>query len=101
MVTKQAVNSLKYYIKSFSVLQMCLLCTKNKSWVFKKGKSLKLGILRNIFKNHGCFVIKEIFKKEGILKPGNFFQKTYKLFKNPTFNHLKNYKKMFLYPMFL
>ena len=42
-----------------------LLCTKT-SWVFKKG------ILRNIFENHGCFVIKEIFKKQGILKPGNF-----------------------------
>ena len=42
-----------------------------------------------------AFVIKEIFKKQGILKPGNFFktivfQKTYKLFKNSTF-----YKKIY------
>ena len=57
--------------------------------MYKKVGFLKKGILRNILKNHGSFVIKEIFKKQGILKPGNFFSKTYKLFKNPTFKHLK------------
>ena len=57
-------------------------------------------------KNHGSFVIKEIFKKEGILKPGNFFQKkTYNpktFLKKPkkhmsfkTLNYYKMCTKMF------
>ena len=29
----------------------------------------------NFKENDGSLVIKEIFQKEGILKPGNFFQK--------------------------
>ena len=38
MVTHKTVNSLKYYIKTFLTKKCCfLLCTKNKSWVFKKG----------------------------------------------------------------
>ena len=32
----------------------------------------KKGIFKEYFKNHGSLVIKEIFKKQGILKPGNF-----------------------------
>ena len=35
-------------------------------WVFRKE------FRKECFENQGIFVIKEIFKKQGILKPGNF-----------------------------
>ena len=63
-------------------------------WFFKKG------ILRKIkewFENHGSSVIKEIFIKQGILKPGNFFSKyiILKLFKKPkTYVFLKCSQKL-------
>ena len=55
---------------------------KNKSRVFKKE------FFKEYFKNHGSFIIKEISKKQGILKPGNFFNIILKLFKNPTFKNV-------------
>ena len=49
--------------------------TYNICWVFKKFSFKEnQGKIKECFENHGSFVIKEIFKKEGILKPGNFFK---------------------------
>ena len=71
--------------------------------LFNYLQRIKVGFLKRNFKenqgiskNHGSFVIKEIFKKEGILKPGNFFKNTYNpknFLKNPTFkNNIINVK---------
>ena len=99
MVTKQTVNSFnkKYYIFFLTLNNVFLLFTKNffltlykcilqKSWVSKKGFLRKM---KESLKNHGCLVIKEIFKKQGILKPGNFFQKHINFLKTQLFKHLK------------
>ena len=77
---------------------MFLLFTKLK--LFTKTK--RLGFLKRnfkeCFKNHGSSVIKEFFKKQGILKPGNF-----RTFKKPNFINVIDINKTVLgnKPMFL
>ena len=88
---------------------MFLLFTKLKLSFLQKLK--KLGFLKRnfkeLFKNHGSSVIKEFFKKQGILKPGNF--RTFKkhildLLKTQPFKNNvpgnKYIKYMFLLKMF-
>ena len=87
MVTKQTVNSFNNNI----ILKIFKLIYKTFSFTMYKQKQtfyylqrIKVGFLkRNFFKkgksrnfkNDGSLVIKEFYKKQGILKPGNFFQK--------------------------
>ena len=89
---KDNTSYLKIFYENTLNILLCtihhILCKKNFKH-FTMYKTIKVGFLknkeflkRNILKNQGIFVIKEYFKKQGILKPGNFF------FKKPNF--LKN-----------